>query len=264
MNITSREKVLLLILLIAILIAAEYYFVFSPQIEKISELENERIDCLEKVRQAKSDIDREDSLDTEKDLLKKTISDKYMFYYPYISQEKIIVMLNDLYNRSSLKIESMNFEPVSDLAISKIENEEDKSGESSVDFGKISTLVQEYAEFSNLKIHSYFTDGKPSVYSMLVTFPFNGTYAQLMRFIKSIEGLHKAVTIESLDVSSKSDSGLGGSMSLIFLAVPWIEGDDVTYGSWPYNNAYGADDPFASMTVTDQTPGQGDDQAAGR
>ena len=121
LNISKKEKNLLLILFTAIVFWVSYKYVLTPQSESLSRLKNEKDVYESQLFETEEFIASENALNREWENLNaeyKMISQKY---YPSIDQPEIIHMLNSIIDNGKLEIPSMSFGEPEALEIEGIE-----------------------------------------------------------------------------------------------------------------------------------------------
>lgn len=121
LNISKKEKNLLLILFTAIVFWVSYKYVLTPQSESLSRLKNEKDVYESQLFETEEFIASENAMNREWENLNaeyKMISQKY---YLNIDQPEIMHMLNGIINDGKLEIPSMSFSEPEALEIEGIE-----------------------------------------------------------------------------------------------------------------------------------------------
>lgn len=254
MKISKREKILLYILG-ALLIAVGYYkFIFSSGLEKINNLKKEKDSISIKYNIAKGQSaaikDKENSLK----ILNAKIQSKTQNLFPDIIQEKIIADLDNLLSQSKLDGVTIKFTEPQVKAV----NADKKQGNGAAKNDE-QKLLDQYNQGQKSTVKDVLTDDKKKASNlvaenMTVSIDFKGSYSNLISFIDKVQNFNKKIVINNLNITSDSSSGISGSISLDFYAVPKLE-EDKDYSKWDYNNKYGKDNPFASNSsgATDGT-----------
>jgi type IV pilus assembly protein PilO len=247
MKLTIREKIMLAILGFAVVIAAEVYFLFMPQLDKIKALKQEQIKTIIEVQRVRSEIALLDKLQKDCDALFIKVNENTTRFYPEILQDKIIVILDDLFKTSELKANSTSF------AVTAIAPLEATKADALKSF-LFKELVDQYKKLVGESITSKADNaaetkteipaGIDSVESMAVTAQYTGSYERLVQFIKSLEALNRNIVITGLTMQADNDGALTGSLQMIFYALPKINEQDKEYYHWPYVNEYGKTNPF--------------------
>lgn len=163
---TSRETILLISLIVVAMIYVYANFFFLPTLDKINQLKTDN-DNLQ------LEYDTRISLIAQKDILLEQLEESNRLYSEYKSQyfkttnqEHFIKVLElDLLERNDLDIANLTFNEVQPFV-------EFNSGEESI----------------------------VSLYSNVVTFPFEGSYEGLIELIRRLESSKEIIRINSLDI----------------------------------------------------------------
>ncbi|MCQ1529808.1 LysM peptidoglycan-binding domain-containing protein [Lutispora saccharofermentans] len=121
LNISKKEKNLLLLLFTAILLWVSYKYVLTPQSETLNRLKNEKNVYESQLFKTEEFIAGENTLNREWENLSaeyKIISQKY---YPNIDQPEVMHMLNSIIDNGKLEIPSMSFSEPEALEMEGIE-----------------------------------------------------------------------------------------------------------------------------------------------
>lgn len=102
MKISNREKVMLYILGIIVLGLAYYQFVYSYEINIIQQKVKQQNEIQQKYTTAINTINSIESKKSDVKILKAKISDESLPFYPTISEEHIILELDNLLKNSGL------------------------------------------------------------------------------------------------------------------------------------------------------------------
>lgn len=109
MKLTTREKIMLAVLGFVVIIAAEVYFLFIPQADKIKALAQEQLKMSIEVKRVKAETALYDKLQKDSATLASKANEKTVRFYPEIKQDKIIVILDALFQNTKLKADSASF-----------------------------------------------------------------------------------------------------------------------------------------------------------
>lgn len=246
MKLTDREKVILSVFGLFIFLVLAYYLIAEPQLNKLKKLSDERARIQAEVVKAKEEISADNRLHKDYEILNKKIEEKTEPFYPDILQDKIIVILDDIVRKTQIKADSINYTPavIKPLA-------ENRQSPASVAF-PIKELADKIVKPANNTVSNNSSNNKSkssaaadSVEEMTVNIQFTGSYEQLISYVKEIEALNKTVVIESMSATKGKGIGLlTGNMVLNFYAIPKLHEQDKQYFEWPYQNAYGKDNPY--------------------
>lgn len=106
---TKSEKFLLTTLSIVILIWVSNRFILTPQAEKISALEVEKLDLDTKIIDMNNTLKQEDNIKKEWEVLHRERNDILANYFPVLDQSQIIYLLNDLIAEDGVTVTDVNF-----------------------------------------------------------------------------------------------------------------------------------------------------------
>lgn len=263
---TKRENILLIILLVVILLAAYYKFILSGRLDKIKELRNKSSECTAEIEKLTNNAVQEKKLSKDIKIINAKIYGNVIELFPSIKQEKIIVILNDMIEKSGVQCDS--------FAISKPEfqklKEEDKKEIKQPSM--LEGIVKEYKNLdgeSNNKVennskHDANKENKnssdkdikedtnkenaekiePEAEKMTIAINFKGTFDNVMTFIDEITDFDKRIIIKNISLTA-DESNLAGNLTLEFYAVPkFLEEEENEYLKWDFNNEYGKINPF--------------------
>lgn len=125
-KLTKREKNLLFILLIIIVIWIYYRFVITPQLYEMQELEGKKIEYESRIDQINSTIEMGKFIDEELEELNNEIDSMEKIFFNSLSQWEVINLLDEILNNNSFEVEDMYFyetveEKAEDLSFKRID-----------------------------------------------------------------------------------------------------------------------------------------------
>jgi|GEM_PF-5616707 len=259
MKLTAREKAMLILLAVISGLLAIYYLLWEPQMLEIQSLEEEKAAYEVQLSQNQKFISSfGDESQTEYLELKGKIEEKTKKFFPVISEEKIIMLLDGLFADTGIQVKAMNF---SDNQVTSLQP---KTASEAEEISTLRELVIQYYETLNQMLGSgedekqpepkedQGTDREIALESMSVTFQYSASFNQLMDFIRSVEELNRAIVFDELIISqalTEDDQPgegqiLTGTISMTFYAIPKITDQDADYADWPIDRQYGTDNPF--------------------
>lgn len=260
MKLTKREKILLGILGVIVFLALDYLLLFKPQFERMKDLIDKQKSITIEVKKVKQEISAMDDLQKSLDEVNKEIEDKTRSFYPKIVQEKIIVILDELFKNAEMRSDANSFSviqlshvheyketvddpfPAQELVeeyTSTVSNESKREVE-----GKKDSSRTDKKEDSGQKESKKIEEDTNLAENISVSIQFSTSYNQLMAFIKELESLNRTIVIKSITVTSQDNNNLKGNIHVDFYALPKIHKQDKEYFEWPYSNNYGTDNPF--------------------
>ncbi|GAA0077214.1 hypothetical protein UT300005_15920 [Clostridium sp. CTA-5] len=271
MKISKREKMMLCILGIVLISILYYQFIYLKQTSKIADKSNKKNEIEEKYNNSINTINALDKRKSDIKVLDTKVKDKSSLFFPTISQEHIILELDQLLKKNGLD-GGFNFKPIavegvessektqenlkeSSLqsmvdnynAIDKSSNENSKNNQSGET--QVSSINAETKEKKSQKSEGDSNKSndskKTSIEQIKLELNFNGSYAQLNSFLNSIRSYNRKIVVNSISINQKSLDQISGTMNLEIYAIPKIHDDLEEYLKWSLNNTYGKNDPFS-------------------
>jgi type IV pilus assembly protein PilO len=253
MKVTKREQILIGALLIMLLGYSYYNYIYTKQIQNISELKGSRDEYSQKWEQGKANIASKDKRKEQYRTLNTKISKVTDMLFPSIEQEEIIVVLDKMIKESNLQAETLEFSEVSreNTAVdtSKTAKIEDKTKNTTNELDKVvndfngTTAKDATSEKTNTN-----NSNVNGAYKMQVTFKFNGSNDELMSFIEKVEDYDKKIIINSIYLLEAEGSDLSGTIILDFYGVPKLNNNYEF--DWDYKAPSGIENPFAGSSTS--------------
>lgn len=247
MKVTKREQILLVALLIVLLVYGFYNFVYTKQIQKISELKASRDTYSQKWEQAKVKIASKEKRDEQYISLNSKILIETDMLFPEIEQEEVIVTLDKMLKESNLEAEVLDF-----VAVSSVKESVDTDKTS---INELEKLVSEFngttikddsekvnTEKDNTKKINTDTLQISSKYKMQVTLNFKGSYDELISFIQKVEYYDKKIIINNININETESSDIAGSIIIEFSGIPKLNDNDKF--QWDFKEPSGKGNPF--------------------
>ncbi len=257
MKVTKREKILLIVLSIILLGFLYNEFVLTKQKEKISALRVQRDDYSKKISEIQAKIDSKGKKQAEIKVLNSKIIDKTRRLFPSIEQERIIIMLDKMFENSKLQGDVLSFSEISDDNLTA-----EKKNDVVLDT-ELNKLVKQYNNIElDKKIIEKQTDPKgtegsseenkntaiPSTKKMQVTVSFKGNYFRFISFIKQVESFEKKIIINKINLTAAEDNAISGNVILDFHAIPKFNEED--YFPWKFEMPTGKENPFEGAATS--------------
>lgn len=282
MKLTNREKILLIIFAIGLAAFLFVNYVAKPQLDRISKLKTEYADYETKVSIAKAQASPNNKVFVDYKIMNTKIKDATLPLFPIIKQEKIITILNDIFEKNSISPNMYAFSDdaklLDDIDKNLQAKAEDKTGSTAGESGKTgdntakdggTSLISEIADsFHVLEGINTAKElaGKDNVI-LAVTVGFSGTYDNIYKAIDAIKNYDKRILITNLSLAKSpkkqtvdgqeqvvDENNISGSMILVFCSLPKIHQQDEEYLKWDFTNPYGKSDPFESALAAAGLP----------
>ena len=251
MKINKREKTLLFVLALGVVGFGYYKVVWDYQYNKLKDLKSKEL----KVKQEyNDDVKMVDSIEPNKEeinIFNSEIQNLTSGFYSNISQPNIILELNNLMNDTNVK-GTMSFSEIKTMPV--MDNQEgDSSSKSENDENKnqIQGIVNDYNNITDKKKNEDKKNKKQEeIYNlnqMTVSLSVNGTYANVMKFIKSIEENPKHINILNFNLSAQTDGNVSANMNIQLVAIPKIDASKEEFTT--ADEKYGKENPFSGASV---------------
>lgn len=268
MKMTSREKAMLIFLLVIAILGGSYYLVIMPQQNKIDKMKADQADYWVQVKAVEADLANVAALRKNVDDLLVKIDEETKPYFPSILTEKLLLTLDDLYTQSGLVVNGTVFGTPGAVQQSAA----GAPGTGGVPAGQNLSLAQIRDQYQILVPDPSAPKPTPtpkpttpidpaqlqtslaSLTGMTVSLQFTAKYEGLTDFIGRMEALKRSVAITSLTCSQMEDGTIAGNMELDIYAIPKITGQTDPYIEWTYTDKYGKPNPF-TMLGYDMTVG---------
>ena len=258
MKVTKREQILLGALLIVLLGYSYYNFIYTKQIQKITELKASRDTYSQKWEQVKAKIASKDKKNEQYVTLNAKIFNETDKLFPSIEQEEIIVVLDKMIKVSNLQADLLGFSEISSentpVDTSKTANNVDSSKDATNELDKlVSAFNGDSKKDANIKKTNNSKAGTNNnnsltngAYKMQVTFNFKGIYDELISFIEQLENYNKKIIINNMNLTGAEGSDVSGTLILEFYGIPKL--NDNNYFKWDYTKPSGNGNPFVGSS----------------
>lgn len=236
MKLSTREKLMLVVLAAVALIVASYYFLFQPQIDKIQALKAEDANNKAMMEAMQRELESGGQLDAQVNELNAKLAEKTRQFYPEALQDKLILAFDEILARTGTTSDSYTFGPLTASQAAAPQTAETQAQSSAQSRSPTANdIAAQYNQILGI------ADGQPAaqpvadqsaaqkpdtqVQYMNVSLKISGTYDGVMNFIKELEASNKAIRINDLNITM-SDTGMAtGSISVDFYTLPLILGE---------------------------------------
>ncbi|MCH1963906.1 hypothetical protein MCG45_13680 [Clostridium perfringens] len=251
MKINKREKTLLFVLALGVVGFGYYKVVWDYQYNKLKDLKSKEL----KVKQEyNDDVKMVNSIEPNKEeinIFNSEIQNLTSGFYSNISQPNIILELNNLMNDANVK-GTMSFSEIKTMpVIEKQEGDSSSKSEDDENKNQIQGIVNDYNNITDKKKNEDKKDKKPEeIYNlnqMTVSLSVNGTYDNVMKFMKSIEENPKHINILNFNLSAQTDGNVSANMNIQLVAIPKIDASKEEFTT--ADEKYGKENPFSGASV---------------
>lgn len=251
MKINKREKTLLFVLALGIVGFGYYKVVWDYQYNKLKDLKSKEL----KVKQEyNDDVKMVNSIEPNKEeinIFNSEIQNLTSGFYSNISQPNIILELNNLMNDTNVK-GTMSFSEIKTMPVmDKQEGDSSSKSENDENKNQIQGIVNDYNNITDKKKNEDKKNKKQEeIYNlnqMTVSLSVNGTYDNVMKFMKSIEENPKHINILNFNLSAQTDGNVSANMNIQLVAIPKIDASKEEFTT--ADEKYGKENPFSGASV---------------
>lgn len=254
MNMTNREKTLVIFLLVAAILAGGYFLVAKPQMRKVDTLQADQEDLRIQVRTVEAQISSLANLRAGVDEMVAKIGEDTTEYFPSILTEKLLLVLDDLFVKNGLVVGDATFTAPGPVQAANTGASGGAASTGALSLGEIRDRLNALENDEPAPTPTPAVPVDPaavqqslgSLTGMTVTLNVSAPYESLTGFLGGLESLKRSLAVTSLALERQEDGTVGGTLSLVFYALPKLAGDDTEYLDWPYTGEYGKPDPFAA------------------
>lgn len=262
MNISKKEKKLLSIFGIILTGFIYYQFIYSDIIAvHVESKRNAKEEIENKYNKAIEMINSLDSQKSKLKILNGRVTEEASPLYPVISQEHIILEIDQLLKDSNtnggiqfdeVKLDSVPAFPKSDKKINLkgslqyIADEynsrygDKKENEASEEIDGTQETSSESSESSSTNS----TDSENKVVYIEGKINFYGTYTNVVKFVKAIEEYDKKIALNGISMNINDAQGVKGEIKFGIYSIPKVNDEISEYLRWVINNTYGKSEPF--------------------
>jgi len=248
MRINRREKILLLVLAIAVLGYLFYNFIYLSNEEKIAGLEAELEVKNTQVDELMKSIEDSRELNEKFKELNFEISDMSKIYLPDLDQEKLILFIDKKIDEYNIETSNISFTDDSVITI----NKEQSSNEAGYRY-RLEELKDIY--FNNIVDSQGGEENQEGQLSqsnadnLQINLNFNADYYDLLDFINDLQNNQFEITLSSLALTVGENNIIGGTMSMDFFSIPKLHEHDYIEWSWVDTIDSGRSNPFYESDV---------------
>lgn len=270
--INKREKILLLILGICLVLFGYYKFIFSPQSKKMDKLKGEILQSDIKINTLKSQALLSKKLKSDIKVINAKILNSSKGLLPELQEENIIIILDSIIKHTRINNDGFT---ISDVTLENVDNGYDANKDTQK--SSLQDIVNQYnllndgqdirnnspsngnenntSEESNKETSKTNENNDNSnntkkdkditnVEKVTVSMSFEGKYNDLQAFIYDVENYPKKIIIDNLSINALDNENISVSLNLSFYLIPYLIDDGSKLTDWDYNGDYGKDNPF--------------------
>ena len=251
MKINKREKTLLFVLALGVVGFGYYKVVWDYQYNKLKDLKSKELKVKEEYNDDMKMVNSIEPNKEEINIFNSEIQNLTSGFYSNISQPNIILELNNLMNDANVK-GTMSFSEIKTMpVIEKQEGDSSSKSENDENKNQIQGIVNDYNNITNKKKNEDNKDKKQEeIYNlnqMTVSLSVNGTYDNVIKFMKSIEENPKHINILNFNLSAQTDGNVSANMNIQLVAIPKIDASKEEFIT--ADEKYGKENPFSGASV---------------
>ncbi|MGG5462961.1 hypothetical protein [Clostridium sp. B9] len=249
MKISNREKTLLFALALGVIGFGYYKIVWDYQYKEIKSLETKK---QEKQQEYENDVRMVQSIEPNKEEIKiynTEIQNLTSGFYSSIEQPNVILELNNLMNDNGIN-GTMSFSEIKTMPI--IQKQETTVSDQGTEENKnqIQGIVNDYNKIVDNSKKQPAQKKEEEIYNlnqMMVSLSINGTYDNIMNFVKAIENNAKHINILNFNLSAQTDGKVSANMNIQLVAMPKIDASKEEFTT--ADDKYGKDNPFSGVSA---------------
>ncbi|MDM0868550.1 hypothetical protein QTI59_13960 [Clostridium perfringens] len=251
MKINKREKTLLFVLALGVVGFGYYKVVWDYQYNKLKDLKSKELKVKEEYNNDVKMVNSTEPNKEEINIFNSEIQNLTLGFYSNISQPNIILELNNLMNDANVK-GTMSFSEIKTMPVmDKQQGDSSSKSEDDENPNQIQGIVNDYNNIIDKKKNEDNKDKKQEeIYNlsqMTVSLSVNGTYDNVMKFMKSIEENPKHINILNFNLSAQTDGNVSANMNIQLVAIPKIDASKEEFTT--ADEKYGKENPFSGAST---------------
>ncbi len=251
MKINKREKTLLFVLALGVVGFGYYKVVWDYQYNKLKDLKSKELKVKEEYNHDVKMVNSTEPNKEEINIFNSEIQNLTSGFYSNISQPNIILELNNLMNDANVK-GTMSFSEIKTMPVmDKQDGDSSSKSEDDENPNQIQGIVNDYNNITDKKKNEDNKDKKQEeIYNlsqMTVSLSVNGTYDNVMKFMKSIEENPKHINILNFNLSAQTDGNVSANMNIQLVAIPKIDASKEEFTT--ADEKYGKENPFSGAST---------------
>ena len=251
MKINKREKTLLFVLALGVVGFGYYKVVWDYQYNKLKDLKSKELKVKEEYNHDVKMVNSTEPNKEEINIFNSEIQNLTSGFYSNISQPNIILELNNLMNDANVK-GTMSFSEIKTMPVmDKQDGDSSSKSEDDENPNQIQGIVNDYNNITDKKKNEDNKDKKQEeIYNlsqMTVSLSVNGTYDNVMKFMKSIEENPKHINILNFNLSAQTDGNVSANMNIQLVAIPKIDASKEEFTT--ADEKYGKENPFSGASA---------------
>jgi len=234
MNISEKDKKILIALGILCFLVLAYYTVYSPYKKKITSLNKEVTSLQNNLSTLKIKQKNQDKTEAELKTIRYQMQNYEKLLPSQLAQEQIIKLLTEIESKSGASLSNFTFTPVSAVT--------SQVASSNGQIKKTVSTSQSTPATANSKNSKTIADG--TGIHLEVKSTINGTYQQLKALIEEVINSPQIVRLKDVSFKNTMDGKITGSIGFDFYG---LYDSKVKASEWDFQNPSGKDNIFSTF-----------------
>ena len=274
-KLTNREKILVAVLLMFLVVYGYYKYIYRPQTGKIAVLKTELSIQEEKGKKISEGAQIKEDSNKKIEEYNFEINDISKEYFPIMTQENFLKVLNEIITTLDIEMQSI---PLPEYALETVtlnqHSEAAENGGSTLEgliesfengnkpansqgstdsTGADSSSKENGADSSSTESSNGESTEETlemNIKKISIPFNFEGTYDKFRDAVKYFNNFRRNVIISSLSVNALEGDKYSVNMALDFYFVPNVEGEESEFIKWDTTDGAGMYNPFVPGSST--------------
>lgn len=249
MKISKKEKTLLFVLALGVIGFGYYKLVWDYQYNELKTLESKKQSTQKEYEDDERMVQSMEPNKEEINIFNTEINNLTAGFYSSIEQPNIILELNNLMNNTNVK-GTMSFSEMKTLPVIQKSDNKNNNENSEENQNQIQDIVNDYNNIVDNNKKEASSKKEEEIYNlnqMTISLSVNGTYDNIMNFMKSIDENPKHINILSFNLSTQVDGTVSANINIQLIAIPKI--DATTEEFTTADNEYGKENPFSGASA---------------
>lgn len=258
MKLTKREKTLLGLLSVIIIVGGGYFGLIQPQMTAYDKLKADHDALNVKYTEFKASLSPTNKLYNNYTIMNNKTQNVTKLFFPELKQQKFILILKDQIDKAKINPKVLQFSKIEDIKLKEEEDkdkkdQEDRLGDAALALYKNMLPSQEQKTEEQAAVEKARQEQETLLNSLSLqaaTLVFDGSYSQLKDFVAAVESYDKRITVEEIS-STWTEGVLEHTVTLGFYAMKKIDTtQDKAFLAWDKVGVYGKDDPFSGIDLS--------------
>lgn len=252
MKLTQRERILLVVLAVAVILIGGYYLVIKPQMDKIEQLKSEQTTLKVQYDEFVAAMDPKHPIYKQTTIADTKVRQVCSLFFPELKQEKFILLLSEQMKTAGIDADDITFTDIVsgiDTADEEAKDTVNVSPESQVLKGLQTTYlgksVDKPVDAEALsKQKAEITQLLGNVERQSITLNYNGDFNSFLLFLETLESYSRRIVVDNVAMTNDELGSQQSMIQLSYYAIPKLHEQDADFMEWNLMGPYGKPDPF--------------------